>query len=338
MQRPALKAMQSFYCAAVVVCNLHKAHKAEFKTSAKYVKYQIEKEAYICEFKPFKTTWKNISPREEKGALVLKFPKANQISNGERDTLCLVAALVRAKRQLKQECAIIIIDEVFDYLDDANLIACQYHITEMIASWKREGRQLVPIILTHLDPGYFRNFTFKNQQITYLARDGRSPDGSVQAVIIKREHATVKEDLSKYFLHFHPAGCDLTAQFKALNLNEAIGESAAFNAHINSQLKRYLDNRNYDPVAVCCAVRNIIERKVYERLDVAHQADFLGTHKTPAKLKYAQEKGFDIPEQYFLLSVVYNEAAHLMENRDNITRLFSKLDNLTIRHMIQEFA
>jgi hypothetical protein len=327
-----------YYFAALQICDLHKNNRAEFRSVRKYYDYVYERESYIAEFAPFKATWKNISPTETNGSLVLKFPKANQISNGERDTLCLVAALLRAKRKMQDDCSILIIDEVFDYLDDANLIACQYHLTQMIAEWKQSGRRLFPIILTHLDPNYFRNFTFNNQQVAYLARDSRSPGKEVENLIRKRDDQLIKDRISKFFLHFHPDECDLSGEFSQLQLDMRISTASKFNQHVLDHLNRYLSNRNYDPISVCCAVRNLVEQKTYEKIDITQQIQFLSTHKTVEKLKFAQEQGVDIPDQYSLLAIIYNEAVHIRKGSDTLTPLFSKLDNLTVKHMIREIT
>ena len=165
--RAGASAVRRSLLAAIQVCDLHREKKAEFKACIKYFHYLVEKGYFVEKFKPFKATWKNIAPMETSNGLVLSFPKANQISNGERDTLCLVAALLKARRKLQKGSSILIIDEVFDYLDDAKKYfgKAQYHLTQMIAQWKAEGRQLFPLILTHLDPSYFKNFTFKDQKV-----------------------------------------------------------------------------------------------------------------------------------------------------------------------------
>ncbi|ARN81803.1 ABC transporter ATP-binding protein [Methylocystis bryophila] len=323
-------------CAAIQICELHKEKKEEFKACIKHFSYLHDKEYYVTKLKPLKATWKNIAPVEADNRLVLRFPLANQISNGERDTLCLVAELLRARRQLKKDRCILVIDEVFDYLDDANLVACQYHLTQMIPQWKQEGRQLFPLILTHLDPSYFNNFTFKDQKVVYLSRYNKCPETYVKEMILRRHDASIETDISKFFLHFHPSDRDLSAKFHTLGLYFEISTANKFNAYVKTQLDRYISKRNYDPISVCCAVRNALERAVYQKLDTADKPAFLDIHKTRDKLDWALEKGIDLPEQFFLLAVIYNEAVHIKSHRDALTPLFSKLENLTIRHMIEE--
>lgn len=80
------------------------------------------------------------------GKLVLEFPKANQISNGERGVLCFVGKLFESRSKLRKDRAILVIDEIFDYLDDANLIAAQYFLTKFINDFKGQGKELFLIL------------------------------------------------------------------------------------------------------------------------------------------------------------------------------------------------
>jgi hypothetical protein len=323
-----------YFLAAIQISEIHTRDRAAFKKAVAYARYCAEKDAYETTFAGLKTTWKGIAPKEDKKAgLVIEFPKANQISNGERDIICFVALLQQAKLKFKKKQCLLIIDELFDYLDDANLVACQYYVSQMISEMKANGQQLFPLIMTHLSPGYFKNFCFSGQKVRYLSKTAAA-DRSVEQVIIKRSDNSIVEDVAKYFLHFHPGDKDLSAEFGALMLSPAIASSSAFTAHVSGQLARYQNGKSYDPVAVCCAVRILIEKTVYDKLDIQHQPDFLDVHKTSAKLEFATEKGVDVPEIFYMLGLIYNEAMHLRDNSDNFSPLASRLDNLSIKHMI----
>lgn len=319
--------------AALQVADIHAKDKPAFKKAVEHASYRVEKAAYAQTFSSLKGTWKNIAPKETKEGLVVEFPKANQISNGERDIICFVAQLKKAKLKFRKEKCILVVDEIFDYLDDANLVACQYYLTEMIAEMKAEGRQLFPLIMTHLNPGFFRNFTFSEQKVCYLSKSSAT-DRGVEKVIIKRTEKSIDNPISKHFLHFHHEQKDLSTEFQALGLPAALANSSLFAEHCEKHLKQYLEGKNYDPLAVCCAVRRRIEERTYDALTPTDQVEFLSTHKTTAKLELAQSKGATVPEVYFLLGVIYNDALHLRENQDNFSALGSKLGNLTIKHMI----
>jgi hypothetical protein len=320
--------------AALQISDIHAKDKPTFRKAGERSNYLVEKNAYAQTFSALKGTWQNITPKETGEGLVVTFPKANQISNGERDIICFVAQLKKAKLKLKKNKCIIIIDEIFDYLDDANLVACQYYLTQMIAEIKSEGRQIFPLIMTHLNPGLFRNFTFSDQKVCYLNKCAAA-DRGVEKIIIKRCDKSIEDPVAKFFLHFHHEDRDLSNEFKLLGLPEALAKSSQFAEHCRKQLERYIQDNSFDPLAVCSAVRRRVEALGYELIDPAFREEFLSTHKTVAKLEFAQSKGAIIPEVYFLLAVIYNDAMHLRDNQDNFSALGSKLGNLTIKHMIE---
>ena len=71
--------------------------------------------------------------------LRLKLPKVSTISNGQRDLLCFVASFLKmiiSGKSLKK-MKICVIDEVFDYLDGANLLFIQYLISNFISQNKK---------------------------------------------------------------------------------------------------------------------------------------------------------------------------------------------------------
>src|SRR5690606_37040219 len=115
-----------------------------------------EKESFEDIIKAFGATWKDVKPVTRKGSLVVAFPPAIHISNGQRDSLCFAAELRKIERSISSRDIILVIDEVFDYLDDANLVAVQYYITRLIKKIREKQRIVYPLIFTHLNPYYFR--------------------------------------------------------------------------------------------------------------------------------------------------------------------------------------
>lgn len=320
--------------AALQVGDIHARDKAAFKKAGERANYVFEKTAYIEDFSALKGTWHNIQPKETGDGLVVSFPKANQISNGERDIICFVAQLKKAKLQLKKNKAIIlVIDEIFDYLDDANLVACQYHLTQMISELKSEGRQIFPLIMTHLNPGFFRNFTFSDQKVCYLNKIAVA-DRAVESIIAKRDDPAISNAISKHFLHFHSDNMDLSGEFQALGLPAGLATAFQFSQHCANHLQRYVEGKSFDPLAVCSGVRRKVEKLSFDLIRAEFQDEFLETHKTVNKLQFAQSAGVTVPEVYFLLAVIYNDAMHVRPNQDNFSGLGAKLANLTIKHMI----
>lgn len=320
--------------AAIQVGDIHASDKGAFKKAGERANYVFEKAAYIEDFTALKGTWCNIQPKETGDGLVIAFPKANQISNGERDIICFVAQLKKAKLQLKKnKIIILVIDEIFDYLDDANLVACQYYLTQMISELKSEGRQIFPLIMTHLNPGFFRNFTFSDQKVCYLNKIAAA-DKAVESIISKRDDHTISDAISKHFLHFHSDDIDLSNEFQALGLPAGLATAFQFSVHCTNQLQRYVEGKSFDPLAVCSGVRRQVEQLSFELIEKEFQDEFLSTHKTVNKLKFVQSTGVTVPEVYFLLAVIYNDAMHVRPNQDNFSGLGAKLANLTIKHMI----
>jgi hypothetical protein len=137
---------------------------ANFKKAVNYVCYLDDKAYYEKTISNFNTTRHTIRPKEDKkhNSLIVEWPKAHEISNGQRDVLSFITMLMKAKRNFRQRNCILIIDEIFDYLDDANLISFQYFITTMIEEMKSQGKNFFPILMTHLDPLFFNHFCFNN--------------------------------------------------------------------------------------------------------------------------------------------------------------------------------
>lgn len=321
------------YLIAIQLIWLYNDNPNNFKEACKYSNYQLDKQRFQHTLSNFNCTWKGIRASQTEGQLVVKFPKANHISNGQRDILTFVAMLFRARQHLKKEANILIIDEVFDYLDDANLTAAQYYITTFIKDFKDEGKRLYPIILTHLNPNYFKNFAFSNQKVYYLDKSNIQVNQSIVRLLRNREHPSIKVDVSKHLLHFEPTHINKRAEFNALGLRELWGEADNFYQFLFSEVDNYLNGRPFCPFAVCGGVRVKIEEIAYGKLqNPAAQTTFLTTKKTRPKLEKAEEMGVVSPESHYLLGIIYNEGMHWKENQDNVSPIASKLENLTIKN------
>lgn len=325
------------YLVAIQLIWLYNNNPNNFKEACKYSNYQLDKQRFQNTLSNFNCTWKGIRASQIGGQLIVKFPKATHISNGQRDILTFIAMLFRARQHLKKEANILIIDEVFDYLDDANLTAAQYYITTFIKDFKDEGRILYPIILTHLNPNYFKNFAFSNQKVYYLDKSNIQVNQSLVRLLRNRDNPTIKDDVSKHLLHFEPTHINKRAEFNALGLRELWGEADNFSQFLFAEVDNYLNGRAFCPFAVCGAVRVKIEEIAYNKLRTpASRTAFLATNMTRNKLEKAQEMGFVSPESHYLLGIIYNEGMHWKDNIDNISPIASKLENLTIKKLIRD--
>lgn len=325
------------YLAAIQLIWLYNQDINNFKNACIFNSYRLDRQRFDATLTTFNCTWKNIRSCETGGKLVVKFPKAIHISNGQRDILTFISMLFKAKRNLKKPANILIIDEVFDYLDDANLIAAQYYITNFIKEYDSLGKRIYPLILTHLNPNYFKNFAFSNQKVYYLDKSTIQVSTSMIRLLRNRKNATIETEVDKYLLHFDPGTINKRAEFRALGIPELWGEGNNFVQYLNNEVNNYLTNQPYDPFAVCGALRVRIEQIAYNKLqsDEARNA-FLTTHKTRSKLEKAEEMGIVSPESHYLLGIIYNEGMHWKENQDNVSPIASKLENLTIKKLISD--
>lgn len=323
---------------AYQICVNYTQDKETFKDARKYKSYLYDKGRYEKVISSFDTTWKNVRPTESAGKLIVEFPAASNISNGQRDSLCFAVWLQKVSNAQNRKDCILVIDEVFDYLDDANLVAVQYYISNLIAEKKSFGLKIYPLILTHLNPIYFRNFIFKDQKVYFLKKSNPTLNEHFKRLIVKRSDFAISSGVDRHHLHYYPTGINLRAEFQALGLKETWGDSTIFHAHTHAEWQKYLNGSDdYDPFAVCCYVRVKIEKILYEKItsDDGKNA-FLSINGTKAKLEVADSTGIDVSETLYLLGVIYNEGMHVKEHVDNSSPIVAKLENLTIRKMLVE--
>jgi len=325
------------YLVSLQLIWLYNSNTINFKAACNYSIYQLDKQRFETTLLNFNATWKGIRAHQTGGQLIVKFPKAIHISNGQRDILTFISMLFRAKSHLKKEANILIIDEVFDYLDDANLTAAQYYITTFIKEFMEEGKRLYPIILTHLNPNYFKNFAFSKQKVYYLDKSNIQVNQHFVRLLRNRNNQTIKDDIAKYLLHFESGHINKRAAFRALGIPELWGESDNFYHFIYAEVDNYLNNRIFCPFAVCGGVRVKIEELAYNKLqEQANRTTFLTTKKTRVKLEEADKMGVVSPESHYLLGIIYNEGMHWKDGLDNVSPIASKLENKTIKKLIRD--
>lgn len=330
------------YLAAFQIIEVNQSMGANFKKAVNYLCYQDDKAYYEDTISNFNTTRHKIRPKEDKksNSLIVEWPKAHEISNGQRDVLSFITLLMKAKRNFRQQNCILVIDEIFDYLDDANLISFQYFITNMIEEMKTQGRNLFPILMTHLDPLYFNHFCFNRHKIkvVYLKDVPYQSNSNIVKLIKNREDPTIQTQVDKHHFHYEPTAINISTQFSALGLPSTWGNSVRFHHMIASEVQKYLaDQHDYDPLAICFGVRVKIEELIYNQIeDPLKKAEFLNKHGTKKKLDYCEEIRHSVPEIYYLLGIIYNDRLHWREGIDNIRPVAIKLENLTIKHLIRE--
>lgn len=330
------------FLAAFQIIDVVQSMGADFKKAVNYLCYLDDKGYYEKTIADFNTTRHTIRPKEDKkhNRLIVEWPKAHEISNGQRDVLSFITLLMKARRNFKQKNCILIIDEIFDYLDDANLISFQYFVTIMIDEMKKKGKNFFPILMTHLDPLYFNHFCFNRHKIkvVYLKDVPYHSNLNLVKLIKKREDTTIQTNVDKYHFHYEPTSINLTTEFTALGLPATWGDSTKFHQFVENEVVKYLNNQtDYDPLAICFGVRIRIEKLIYQQItDPVKKAAFLAEHGTKKKLEYCETIGHSVPEIYYLLGIIYNDRLHWREGIDNVRPVAIKLENLTIKHLINE--
>ena len=338
---------------AIRLIKIYKKDHKGFRKKMACARDKVLQKEYEELFSSLKDTWKNIRPKIHNGQLLIEISDTKRISNGERDIIVLLALLKQAESALTKDENILIIDEVFDYLDDANFIAAQYYVTRLIDRIKGNGRKIYPIILSHIDPSYFRSFSFRKMKIYYLNKLAQSvlPD-RMRKLLHKRGTgnsgaggSSACDLISRYMLHFY---CDYD---NTPGLDESIldGELrewcnvSAFKDYCKKETEKYLkgdSSKTYDAAAVCIWLRECIEKSLYVKLPEDRRQGFIDTHGTSEKISYAADFDVSSPEVFSLLGSLYNDNLHVDDrNGKNLGQtLFSKLNNNTIRSMIRSIV
>lgn len=336
-----IKSDADSYLAAFQIIDIANIMSSNFRKAVNYICYLDEKDYYEKTVSDFNTTRHKIQPKVDRkhNCLIVEWPKAHDISNGQRDVLSFITMLMKAKRNFTRQNCILIIDEIFDYLDDANLITFQYFVSTMIEEMKSQGKNFFPILMTHLDPFFFNHFCFNRHKIkvVYLKDIPFNSNPNLVNLIKKRDELKIKQHVDKHYFHFEPTTVNISKEFKDLGLPPSWGDSNRFHQNIESEVKKYLnDQTDYDPLAICFGVRVRIEKLIYEEItDPAKQAQFLTKHGTKKKLDYCETIGHSVPEIFYLLGIIYNERLHWREGIDNIRSVAIKLENLTIKKLVR---
>ena len=304
--------------------------------------------SYVCKRKEIDQTLFQINPfpnrfkiltKESDNSLIIEWPKAHLISSGQRDILVFIANLIECGFATEKDC-ILVVDEFFDYLDDANVVVFQYYVSTLIETFRKNKKVIFPILLTHLDPNYLKHFCFNNKRLNviYLQESNGKISDKMLKLVSKREDPLIKDELDKHYFHYSidADNVDLKEQFVSLGLNVDWASPLLFEKKIYRECRRYLlqPDDKYDPLAVCFAIRRRIEEIVYNSLADHYREEFLQTHGTTEKLTFAQSQGALIPETYFLLSLIYNHPLHCLGKDDISKPLSMKLDNPSIKIMI----
>lgn len=306
---------------------LRKKCRAELKKAIERADYEAFLENYNSNLHMLDSTWKGIKAIESDGKLVVKYPQADEISNGQRDVLTLVSQLIAFSSKISNEKKyILIIDEVFDYLDDANTIAAQYYLSSFL---KKHKNNVYLCLMTHLNPYTFRNYIFNKKVVNdvYLCNNVPCASDAMMAFIAFRqklnrktdEQMVLYENLSRDLFHYNPVKVDYTTEINKFkshkDLKPTWGKTNVLHQILVDETNKYLSgNQMYDPYAVAIALRLRIEKKLYDKLPDEYKADFVEQKMTKNKFTYCEEHGVIIPDVYNIINAIHNEADHLSYN------------------------
>lgn len=317
----------------------------EFIARIAYSQAWIEEERIKKLFGSLKSTWKELKPHRIGTQVILKLGDVQRISNGERDILILLGHLFEASRKLNKVDNILIIDEVFDYLDDANLIAAQHYINLFIRQLKDESKNIYPIILSHINPSYYLTFAFRSMKVYYL-NSLQYPNASDNMLKLIRKRVELErmnnddaDKISKYMFHYHTDYSEDMTSIIGIN-DPNWGNIPKFKSYCLNQVEEYISGNRYDALGVCVALREMVEKISYDKLcsDI-QKTEFLDDIRgTENKIDYVESLGFVLPDTFSILGLIYNDHLHL-NNRNNIDlrqTLYSRLENNTVKGMIGE--
>jgi hypothetical protein len=202
------------------------------------------------------------------------------------------------------------------------------------------GRELYPIILTHLDPIIFTKNCFafrkKNSTKVHYLHNVSNPQLSVNIakIINNRDDETIRDTLGKYFFHFYPSEADLSTEFSDNGLSEALSKSSSLKQYSNIELEKYLKGNDSDLLAVSLAIRVMIEEKLFTILSDETERDIFLHHRTKGtldKIEYCEELGIESPETYKILAILFNDALH----HADIESTKSKMEHQSTKTLIQ---
>lgn len=340
----------SFYLFFILVND--KTHLKELRERCKWLDYIFMKNKIDTDLKFLNSSYKNIKTVERDGELIVEFPHADEISNGQRDVLTLVLELLIFKRRIRQTNKyLLIIDEVFDYLDDANILAAQYYLSQIV---KENKDNIYIILLSHLNPIYFRNYVFNYKMLNVVFLEGTIPlaNETMKNFIAFREELGISNDendkdlydkLSGNLFHYNPNAGDLQNEIASRhkrNVKTSLGNPERLKKYLKEELDKYFsEQNNYDPYAVAMALRHKIEKQIYDKLENDElKKEFVNIHKTNDKLNFCEKYSIIVPDSFYIVNAIHNEADHL-KRKDNgkfaEKTMVYKLQNMAIKNILK---
>lgn len=325
-------------------------NKSSLKKRLDWLKYEKNKRDAKDLLMSLNTTGLEIEMHERKNkGLVLELPDRSRVSNGELDILHFAGKLIKTVNRLSKKALILVIDEVFDYLDDANLLIAQYYLLEMIDKVKHDGGEIYPILLTHLDPSSMTSYRFRAKHVAYFGSPhNKRISGYMSSLLYDRDRISrdknpteaerkIYEEVSSAYLHFNPtaqASENILTYLRTKGIPESMIAPMDFARAMEREIHTYKAGQEYDATKVCCALRHAVEYIAYSQLPENAKNDYPTSDKTQTRLEYAENAGVTIPDIFYLLGSLYNGCMHLNNERHEEILIYRKLNNLVIKGMV----
>lgn len=335
--------------------HLYNHNRDAYNQAVKRAKFDNEWKQFNQELRYLDTTGRNIAAQETGNKVVVEYPLADSISNGQRDLLSFYCRLKKFYRSVNEtKNYLLVIDEVFDYLDDANYIAAQYFLSKFM---KESKANIFVVLFTHLDPAHFRSAVFSEKvlNVLYLSDISAKATPQMTSFLALRQKldknnaadTVLYNNISACFLHYNPSIMNIEADLLARheqNLQTSWGKGMPFLQVLIEEVNKYVSgDKSYDPYAVATALRIRIEKTVYDSLSQNNQVEFLKGTKcktTKQKLKFAEDNGVSVNEIFYMAIPITNDADHLTyikgTNKLDEHPLVYKLNHPVLRHIVSE--
>ena len=362
--------LSSLECLSVIIQLVEIYSLQEIKEYIKFLQYKIAKEELkdlinvACSSKFSKS---KISLVVEKGDLKVKFPKYSLLSNGQRDIIKVLTEIFKITHScVSKQNYLIVIDEVFDYLDFGNLISFQFYLCKALEYFKKENKNVFFLLMTHLDPIAFKQYSINKKllNIIFLNNSQNYPlysnvNHCLGCNLISTRNKSKNTDKKLYDLlstsvfHYDSnLDLDISVIKKCIRLqnNLSIGNLRDFYKLIDEQFNLYVcsstnkqENNNsqniIDPFLVTLSIRLRIEKYLEDNYkNVTSKEEYKNLNETTQMLSFVQESiGDDIlPNHFFLLASLFSDELHSSKfhERDMYYSLIAKLDNQLLKKII----
>ena len=124
------------------------------------------------------------------------------------------------------------------------------------------------------------------------------------------------------------------------NVKTSLGNPERLKKYLKEELDKYFsEQNNYDPYAVAMALRHKIEKQIYDKLENDElKKEFVNIHKTNDKLNFCEKYSIIVPDSFYIVNAIHNEADHL-KRKDNgkfaEKTMVYKLQNMAIKNILK---